>query len=104
MDAPFSIAALPEVRHSVRPDLLERPDSAVPCIRRAARRAALLRVHGPASDNAPVWVRDPALDNVPAAQEHPDLFRLRVKPHGRRVRVMVRAAAARHTRRPRKAR
>ena len=104
-DAPFLIVAPPEGHLSGRQDNLEHPDSAVLCIRRAAPRAALLRDPAPASDSVLGWVRVQASDNVPvAALERPASFRLRVKRRGRSVPVRASAAAARHTRRPRKAR
>ena len=101
-----STGGLPEVQDSVPvvPELQAAPEPVAPCTRRAPRRPALLREHVPGSGSAPAWVRGPALDSVPVVPELPALFRLRVKHHGHRVRVMVRGVAARLTKRPRKAR
>jgi hypothetical protein len=103
-DAPSLIVARAVVRPRGLPVDMERPALGVPCTRRAARRAAHLRERVPDSASGPVWDRVPALDSVQAALEVPALCRLPAKRHVRSVPVRVSAAAARHTRRPRKAR
>ena len=100
VDARFSIAGPLAAPLSGLLDRPELPASAVQCTRPAVHRAAHRRDPGPALASAlAVPVR--ASDSAP---ELPALFRLQVKRRGRSGPVRVSGAAARHTRRPKKAR
>ena len=109
MDARFLTAGPPEVLDSA-PAMEARVEAQAdrvrdgPCIRRAARRPAPPRDRVPASDNVRGWAHGLALDSVPARAEPPALCRLQAKHRARSVPGRARAAAARPTRRPRKAR
>jgi hypothetical protein len=103
-DALSSIAGLLVHRLNVPPARPELPASDAPCTRRAAHLAGHLKAHVPASASVPAWVLGLALASVPAQAELPASFRLRVRHRVRSAPARERAVAARHTRRPRKAR